>query len=489
MTVIPSNKPLILVTGATGYVGGRLLKELEKRYYPVRCLARKPEYLLKKAAPRTEIVRGDLQDVQSLTDAMKGVHTVFYLVHAMGFSGDFEQEEEKEARNFTQAAISCGVQRIIYLGGLGHGSDLSPHLSSRQNVGKILRMSGIPVIEFQASIILGSGSLSFEMIRALVERLPVMITPRWVSRLAQPISIEDILEYLIEAIEIPLEKSEIFEIGGPVKVSYLDLMKEYARQKNLKRIMISVPVLTPRLSSLWLGLVTPVYARVGRKLIESIRHDTVVERPVAPGLFSVKPRSVREAIERALKHEDEEFSKTHWADAVSSSGSGPRDSNFSTGSKFIENYQIRSPMPSSKVFSVISQIGGKNGWYFASGLWKLRGFIDLLFGGPGLKRGRKNLNTLLPGDILDWWRVEAIENGRFLRLFAEMKLPGRAWLEFEVKPEDRGCLIFQTAIFEPCGLPGLLYWYALYPVHKIIFKGLLRAIVRRSAKNYPPSSV
>ena len=300
-------------------MGGRLLKALEFKGYAVRCLARRPEFLKGKMENATEVVQGDFLDENSLEKAMEGIDTAYYLVHSMGSKGIFDEEETRSALNFVKAAKKSGIRRIIYLGGLSHGDKLSPHLKSRQSVGKILRDSGIPAVEFQASIIIGSGSLSFEMIRSLMERLPVMTTPKWVGVLAQPIGIEDVIQYLNQAIEIPLPTSRVFEIGGPEKLSYLDLMKEYGRQKGLKRLIIPVPVLTPRLSSLWLGLVTPLYARVGRKLIESIRHETIVKDNSALETFFVKPMMVKKAIERALKNEDQAVAATRWTDALSSS--------------------------------------------------------------------------------------------------------------------------------------------------------------------------
>lgn len=296
------NDPLVLLTGATGYVGGRLLGRLESRSSPVRCLVRNPERFSGKRAPGTEVMVGDLLDAESLPPAMAGVDTAYYLVHSMGHGGSFEEADRLAARNFAQAAGAAGVRRIIYLGGLGSESDtLSPHLRSRQEVGEILRSSGIPVTEFRASIVLGKGSLSYEMIRALTERLPVMITPRWVDVLAQPIAIDDLLDYLLAALEQPLDTSRVFEIGGSDRVSYGDLMKEYARQRSLHRWMIPVPVLTPRLSSLWLGLVTPLYASVGRELVESIRNPTVVQDSSALRAFPIEPMGVPEAIRRALE--------------------------------------------------------------------------------------------------------------------------------------------------------------------------------------------
>jgi uncharacterized protein YbjT (DUF2867 family) len=410
---------------------------------------------------------------------MEGVHTAYYLVHSMGTAHGFEETDRQAAECFGAAAHNQGVQRIIYLGGLGSRLiKLSPHLRSRQEVGEILRQSGVPVIEFRASIVLGSGSLSFEMVRALVERLPVMITPRWVTILAQPIAIDDVLQYLRAALDVSIGGSSIFEIGGPDQVSYGELMREYARQRGLHRLMISVPILTPRLSSLWLGLVTPLYARVGRKLIDSIRHPTVVQDDGASRIFAVQPVGVREAIALALRNEDREYAETRWSDAISSTGPASRWGGVRFGNRLIDSRNIHVAVPPPAAFVPIQRIGGSTGWYYGNWLWRLRGWIDLLIGGVGLRRGRRNSNLLETGDTLDCWRVEAFEPGRSLRLAAEMKLPGRAWLEFEVTADTNGSVIRQTAIFDPIGLSGLLYWYSVYPLHQLVFAGMLRGIAR-----------
>lgn len=475
----------ILLTGATGYVGGRLLKKLESQGYIVRCLARRPEYLKNKVASSTEIFQGDLLDLDSLEKAMTGVEIAYYLVHSMGSKGVFEEEEKRSASNFALAANKAGIKRIIYLGGLSHGKELSAHLKSRQDVGILLRESGIQIIEFQASIIIGSGSLSFEMIRALMERLPMMTTPKWVNVLAQPISIEDVIDYLTQALNVPILKSSIFEIGGPEKMSYLDLMKEYGRQRNLKRLIIPVPVLTPGLSSLWLGLVTPLYARVGRKLIESIRHETTVQDESALQVFSVKPMTIRQAMERALNREEQAFAATRWSDALSVAN--PRNwGGVRFGNRLVDSRSQDVSVSCEKAFAVIRKIGGKNGWYFADWLWQLRGFLDLLVGGVGMRRGRKHPENIVVGDVIDCWRVERYEPDKLLRLNAEMKLPGRAWLDYEVASTEKGCRIIQTATFDPIGLSGLAYWYLIWPVHQWIFSGMLRGIASRciqGAKN------
>jgi uncharacterized protein YbjT (DUF2867 family) len=476
-------KPSVLLTGATGYVGGRLLRRFEAEQYPVRCIVRRPEFLRGRVESGIEVVPGDLLDSESLERAMEGIHTAYYLVHSMGTAHGFEETDRQAAQNFAAAACVRGIQRIVYLGGLGSRlAKLSPHLQSRREVGEILRQSGIPVIEFRASIILGSGSLSFEMIRALVERLPVLITPRWVTILAQPIAIDDVLQYLRAALDLSINGSNIFEIGGPDQVSYGDLMREYARQRGLRRLMISVPVLTPRLSSLWLGLVTPLYARIGRKLIESIPHPTIVQDDAAQGAFSVRPVSIHEAIAQALRNEDREYSETHWSDALSSAGPVPRWGGVRFGNRIVDSRKIQVRVPPQAAFAPIERIGGPTGWYHSNWIWSLRGWIDLLMGGVGMRRGRRDSIRLTVGDPLDCWRVEAFEPERRLRLAAEMKVPGRAWLEFEVTGDANGSIIRQTAIFDPAGLHGLLYWYSLYLFHRFVFSGMLRGI-GRAAEN------
>ncbi len=471
------HRSLVLLTGASGYIGGRLLQALEKAGWPVRCLARRPDFLRPRVASSTNVVKADCLDRSSLEPAMAGIHMAYYLVHSMGSPGEFEEEDRQAAQNFADAARESGIQRIIYLGGLGNqGQALSAHLRSRHEVADILRSSGIPTIEFRASIVIGSGSLSFEMIRALVQRLPVMICPRWVAVKAQPIAVEDVIAYLMEALELPMEQGSIFEIGGTDQVSYGEIMREYARQCGLWRWMIPVPVLTPRLSSLWLGLVTPVYARIGRKLVDSMRNPTLVRDPSALTVFDIRPKGLREAIERALRHEDQEFALTRWSDALSSSGKPPSWGGLQFGTRIVDSRTTEVSVPPASAFAPIKRIGGSNGWYFANFLWRLRGFLDLLVGGVGLRRGRRDPDTLAVGDALDFWRVETFEPDRRLSLIAEMKIPGRAWLQFEVEPTGRGSVIRQTAIYDPAGLAGLLYWYALYPVHRWIFSGMLRDI-------------
>ncbi len=471
---------LVLLTGATGYVGGRLLGALRDAGRRVRCMTRRPDELAARLGDDVEVVQGDVLDPATLGPALEGVTAAYYLIHSMGSGEEYERQDREAAANFARAARDAGIERILYLGGLGGDGPLSKHLRSRQEVGGILRESGVPTIEFRASIIIGSGSLSFEMIRSLVRRLPVMTTPRWVRNRAQPIAVEDVIAYLVEALDTPINGSAVYEIGGPDGVSYGELMRECARQRGLRRLIIPVPVLSPGLSSLWLGLITPLYARVGRQLIEGIRYETVVTDDAAMRTFSVKPRGYREAIARALSNEDQQFAATRWSDALSSSPS-PRRSGWGGerfGTRLVDRRQLSSHVSSERVFAAIERIGGRTGWYYGDWLWRLRGLIDEAVGGAGHRRGRRDPDRLQPGDTVDWWRVEAIERSRLLRLRAEMRLPGRGWLQFEVQPATSGCEVHQTAIFDPEGLLGLAYWYALWPIHSFVFAGMIRGISR-----------
>jgi uncharacterized protein YbjT (DUF2867 family) len=481
----------VLVTGATGYVGGRLLAALERAGATVRCLARRPEALAGRVAASTEVVKGDCLDPATLPLALARVETAYYLVHSMGSGRDFAALDEAAARHFGQAAHAAGVRRIVYLGGLGAAkqSELSEHLRSRQQTGDVLRASGVPVVELRASIVIGSGSLSYEMVRALVERLPVMVCPRWVQVRTQPIAIDDLVAYVLAARDLPPEAEGVYEIGGPDVVSYRDIMLEYARQRGLRRWLIPVPLLTPRLSSLWLGLVTPLYARVGRKLIESLRNPTVVTSDRARAAFAVRPRPLREAIARALSREDAELAATRWSDALSSAALPPPWGGARFGTRLVDSRARVVKAAPARAFTPVRRLGGRAGWYWGNAMWKLRGAIDLAVGGPGLRRGRRDPERLRVGEAVDFWRVEGYEEDRMLRLSAEMRLPGRAWLQFEVTAlAEARSEIRQTAIFDPAGLAGLVYWYALFPLHSLVFTGLLRAISARAEAEPRPEA-
>jgi uncharacterized protein YbjT (DUF2867 family) len=467
----------ILLTGATGYVGGRLLNRLQADdRHRVRCLTRRPEALAGRTGPHTEALAGDALDAVSLARAMHGVDTAYYLIHSMDASGDFESLDRAAAKNFADAARTVGVRRIVYLGGLGGGSGLSSHLASRQEVGQILRSSGVPTIELRASIVIGSGSASYEIVRALVETLPVMITPRWVETAAQPIAIEDVVDYLLAALEH--RDSAIFEIGGEDRVSYGEIIREYAMQRGLRRRLIRLPLLTPRISRLCVALITPVYGRVAAAMVESLRNETVVHTAAAFEAFPVRPRGLKDSIARALINEDRDFAQTRWSDALAPAQPlGWRGIAF--GRRLVSSRVVRVDRPAAEAFAPIKRIGGRSGWYAGDWFWRARGLLDTLRGGVGLRRGRRDPTDLRVGDTIDFWRVERLEPNHVLRLAAEMKIPGRLWLQFEVDPDGPGGVqIRQTTVFDPAGYVGLTYWYLFCPVHHFVFSAMLRAIAR-----------
>ena len=473
---------MILLTGATGCIGGRLLGALEGRGRAVRCMTRRPALLAGRVAPRTEVVYGDCLDAASLPAALAGVDSACYLVHSLGGGADFEAQDRAAARNFGAAARAAGVRRIVYVGGLGGEARLSRHLRSRHETGTLLRQSGVPVVELRSGIVLGAGSLSFELIRALVERLPVMVCPAWVRTPTQPIALADIVAYFVAALDLPGDESRALEIGGDDVVSYGDIMREYARQRGLRRWLIPVPLLTPRLSSLWLGLTTPVYARVGRELVDGLRTATVAGDDAARRTIpAVRPLGLRQAIAQALKEEDAVFAAVRWSEAALSAGARLRWGGLRMGTRLIYSCAVDVPAVPSAAFAPIRRIGGANGWYYGNWLWQLRGLVDRLLGGVGMRRGRRDAEHLAAGDVLDCWRVDACEPDVQLRLAAEMKLPGRGWLQFDVTPRDGGgARVRQTAVFDAAGLAGRAYWHALYPVHVLLFRGLLRSIARRA---------
>jgi uncharacterized protein YbjT (DUF2867 family) len=465
----------ILLTGATGYVGGRLLHDLETdRRLRVRCLTRRPEALAGRTAGDTELVRGDVLDPDSLARAMRGVDTAYYLIHSMGTRGDFEALDRSAARNFAAAARTAGVRRIIYLGGLGDGGDLSSHLASRQEVGEVLRGSGVATVEFRASIVIGSGSASYETVRALVDTLPVMVTPRWVNTAAQPIAVEDLIAYLLAALDHA--GGAIFEIGGRDRVSYAEIIREYARQRGLRRRLVPVPLLSPSASRFFLGLLTPVYGRVAAAMVDSLRNETVVNRPDALATFPIAPRGLSDAIARALINEDREFAETRWSDAFAP-GQPLRWSGLTFGRRRVSSRVAHVHRSPACAFDPIRRIGGETGWYATGWFWRARGLLDTLRGGVGLRRGRRDQVDLRVGDTVDFWRVERFERDHLLRLAAEMKIPGRLWLQFEVGPDQNGgAQIRQTTVFDPAGYVGLAYWYLLCPVHQVVFGRMLRGI-------------
>jgi uncharacterized protein YbjT (DUF2867 family) len=442
----------------------------------VRCLTRRPEALLPRAATSTEVVGGDALDRNVIVRAMSGVDTAYYLIHSMGMGGDFEALDRAAATNFAAAARRAGVKRIIYLGGLGDGDDLSAHLASRHEVGDILRAAGAATIEFRASIVIGSGSASYETVRSLVEALPVLPMPRWGDTRAQPIAIEDLVEYLVAALD--LERTAVYEIGGRDRVSYTDIMREYARQRGLRRRLVTVPLLSPAAARLFLGRLAAVHGRIAAEMVESLRNETVVNRPDALQAFAVTPRGLSDAIAHALVHEDREFAEIRWSDALAQSRSLRRDG-LPHGRRLVASRAAQVPRSSACAFDPIRRIGGRTGWYTTGWFWRIRGLLDTLRGGVGLRRGRRDHIDLRVGDTVDFWRVERIEPDRLLRLAAEMKVPGRLWLQFEVTPaEGGGAHIRQTTVFDPAGYVGIAYWYALFPVHHLVFSRMLRGIAR-----------
>ncbi len=465
----------ILLTGASGYVGGRLLRRLQTSGTTPRCLTRKPQLLRDRAAPGTEIVEGDVLHRASLDRAFDGVEVACYLVHSMAAGGRFEELDRLAAANFADAARCAGVAQIVYLGGLGGDGELSPHLASRHEVGRILRAGGVPTAELRASIVIGPGSASFETVRALVERLPVIVAPRLVETLAQPIAIEDVVEYLLATLahEGPLDA--IYEIGGADRVTYAELMREYARQRGLHRRLITTPLLTPQLSRVLLGVLTPVYGRVAGEMVESLRNETIVESEAALMDFAVVPRGVSAAIARALVSEDREFSETHWSDALRGARR-LRLGGLVSGRRLVSSNAVRVERRPEEAFLPIQRIGGSTGWYAADWFWQLRGRLDTLRGGVGLRRGRRDPLELRVGDTVDFWRVERLESGRLLRLNAEMTIPGRLWLQFEVDPDGNCSTVRQTTVFDPFGLLGLVYWHLLYPIHRRVFRRMLGGI-------------
>ena len=472
---------LILVTGATGYVGGRLVPRLLAAGYRVRCLVRDPARLQGRAwRDQVELAAGDMLQPPSLAAAMRGVEVVYYLVHSLGGGGDFSERDLTAARNCASAAKAAGVQRIIYLGGLGDPqTDLSPHLRSRQETGVALREAGVPVTEFRAAVIVGSGSLSFEMIRYLTERLPVMICPRWVFTRIQPIAIRNVLDYLVAALDCPASLGRTLEIGGQDVITYAEMMTGYAQARGLKRHLLAVPVLTPRLSSYWVHLVTPIPANIAQPLIKGLGNEVIVRDALARKLFpAIIPLDYATAVKLALEKLGAHEVETVWSDALTSSqGEKTPVSLISSEGMIIERRQQMVAAAPEKVYRSFARLGGERGWLYWDWSWQLRGLVDRLFGGVGMRRGRRDPEALRVGDPLDFWRVEMVEPGRLIRLRAEMKVPGRAWLEFKAAPQADGqTLLTQTAFFEPKGLFGLVYWYALYPIHSLIFSGLIRKI-------------
>ncbi|HSK33755.1 MAG TPA: SDR family oxidoreductase, partial [Propionicimonas sp.] len=464
-----------------GYIGGRLVPRLVAEGHAVVCLARNPGKL--DGRPWQDLVEvryGDVGKPESLVAALAGCEVAYYLVHSMGGPADFAAADRDAARAFADAAAANHVKRIVYLGGLGNAADeLSEHLSSRHETGEVLAAGSVPVTELRAAVIIGSGSVSFEMLRYLTEVLPVMVTPTWVSTRCQPIAIRDVLAYLVAVLEDDDDGDHVYEIGGPDVVEYREMMQVYARAAGLpKRVLVPVPVLTPRLSAHWIGLVTPLPTGVAKPLVDSLRNEVIVHDPTALEKFDVQPIPLGRAIELALARSTSLEVETHWSDA-STSPAQPfeGDPKWAGGTLFTDRQEAESKAPAADLYWGFARIGGSVGYYSLDWAWRVRGLIDRVFGGVGLRRGRRHPEQVRLHDTIDFWRVAAIEPGSMLQLAAEMRVPGEAWLGWRIEPTAKGRKVVQTAWFRPRGLFGRLYWYAMLPFHHFIFRGMLEAIV------------
>lgn len=481
----------LFLTGATGYIGGRLAPKLLERGWRLRCLSRSRAKLLARPwanDPRVEIVEGDAADEPVLANAMRGCSAAYYLVHSMEASGrDYRDRDRSLALVFGRAAAAASVSRLIYLGGLGEtGEGLSEHLSSRREVEAALSAGGVPLTVLRAAMIIGSGSASFEILRYLVERLPVMVTPKWVRTHSQPIAVRDVLHYLIAALETPATAGKTLDIGGPDVWSYAHIMREMAKALGLRRrLIVPVPVLTPRLSSLWIHLVTPLKASIARPLAEGLKNRVVCRNDEAARWMPHRCLTIREAMDAAIARVETGNVETAWSDA----GPMPGDPAWAGGTLFVDRREASTRAPASALWSQVCSLGGEHGYYAANWLWRLRGIMDRLVGGPGLRRGRRSAQELRLGDALDFWRVTAIEAPRSLVLTAEMRLPGVATLSFELDPAGAAGLpnrLIMTARFRPRGLAGIVYWYCVLPLHGIVFRGMLNGIVRAAGGAAPP---
>lgn len=493
--IVASAQTRVAVTGATGYIGTRLVPRLADAGYAVRCLVRSPRKLDDRPWRRRagiEVLRTDLDEADTLASQLAGCDAAYYLVHSMEAAGaDYAARDRRLAETFRDAAARAGVQRIVYLGGLGQPDErLSAHLQSRRDVEHVLTEGPVPVTAFRAAMIIGSGSASFEILRYLAERLPVLLTPRWVRTESQPIAVRDVLFYLVQCLAVPETAGRVLEIGGADVATYERLLQVMAEERKLpRRVIVPVPVLTPFLSSLWIHLVTPVSARLARPLAEGLRNRVVVEDHTAERLMPRPRLGAREAIRLALDAEARADVESTW----SSAGPVPGDPDWAGGTVFEDARTIVIPAAPVRVFQVLAQLGGRRGWLAHDRLWKLRGIMDRLVGGPGWRRTRRSPTQLSWGDAVGFWRVAELVPAERLTLRAEMKVPGDAVLDFELSPapSDGGASstrLVQTARFRPRGLAGLLYWYAVLPFHGPVFKGLLQGIRDAAVQPDAPSA-
>jgi len=481
-----------LVTGASGYVGGRLVRDLLSDSKKVRVFVRDAKKIQGQSwAGNVEIIEGNATNSADLDRALAGVHTAYYLLHSINVATDFEDIESAMARNFAIASEKANVQQIIYLGGIANDENRSRHLTSRMNTGAQLASTSVPVLELRAGIIIGSGSASFEMLRHLTHRLPIMTTPKWVSNRTQPIAIRDVLYYLRSAAKLPKSENRICDIGGPEVVTYAEMMQKFSKLSGLrKRIIIQVPVLTPKLSSLWIGFVTPVPTSLARPLVESLISEVVADpRKSILEIIPLPPEgllTVAQAIQLALTRTEENHVDTRWSDAAFPTAPWQKaqsDPDWAGELTLKDHREITTDVPLEKIWEQIEGIGGEHGWFGSGWLWYLRGLIDRMVGGVGLRRGRRDPQHLRIGDSCDFWRVENIVKEEHLRLYAEMILPGKAWLEFKLVEKDGKTVVYQDALFEPRGLGGQLYWYIVSPFHFFIFPTMLRNIVKAARKS------